>query len=428
MSERTAPFKSLFSWCLFDWANSAYSSIVITFIFSTYFTQGIAANKILGTKQWGDAMALAGIIIALVSPLLGAIADNEGRRKPWLALFSITTIVASAALWYSKAEVSYVFYTLGWVIVGTIGLEVGMVFYNAMLSSIAPKEYLGRLSGWAWGMGYFGGLVVLTIALFVLLNHSAWFGLNLETHEQVRICGPLVAIWFAVFGWPLFVFTPDQPRSGLGIYHSMVKGLKGLQKTMRSTREHREIMLFLVARMIYTDGLNTLFAFGGIYAAGTFGMSYSKIIIYGITMNISAGLGSAVLAWLDDHKGSKFTILFSLALIVTSGMGVLTVHSETWFWVLSWIVGLCVGPIQAASRSFIIRLTPKPMITEMFGLFALSGKATAFVGPWILGLVTLWSHSQRIGMSTVMIFLLVGGIILLFVRDKKEPALENLGS
>lgn len=413
-------FLSLFSWCLFDWANSAFSAIVITFIFSTYFTQAIAHNKIIGTHQWGDAMAIAGIIIALISPLLGAIADYEGRRKPWLAIFSIMTIIASALLWYAIPDEKYIFYTLSCVVIGTIGVEVGMVFYNAMLSNIAPKEYLGRLSGWAWGMGYVGGLAALVIALFVLLNHSAWFGLNLKTSEQVRICGPLVAIWFAFFGWPLFVFTPDQPSTGAGIYPSMITGLKKLYSTLTSVKKHRQIMVFLIARMIYTDGLNTLFAFGGIYAAGTFGMTYSKIIIYGIMMNVSAGIGAGILSWIDDIRGSKFTILFSLSLMIVAGAGILIVKSELLFWLLSSVVGLCVGPIQSASRSFIIRLTPKYMITEMFGLFAFSGKATAFIGPWLLGLVTLWTQSQRIGMSTVLIFLISGGILLLFVKGKSD--------
>jgi UMF1 family MFS transporter len=422
MSEisKKTPFIGLFSWCLFDWANSAFSSIVITFIFATYYTKGIAANKIIGTAQWGNAIALASIIIALISPLLGAIADNEGRRKPWLAAFSVLKFAASALLWFALPNENYATYTLTCVILGTIGMEVGMVFYNAMLSSIAPKEYLGRLSGWAWGMGYIGGLVALIIALFVLLNHSAWFGLNLKTSEQVRICGPLVAVWFAIFAWPIFVFTPDQPSTGLGIYQSMRKGLKALLKTLYSVREHKNIMLFLLARMLYTDGLNTVFAFGGIYAAGTFGMDYSHIIIYGITMNISAGIGSAILAWMDDFKGSKFTILFSLVLMIFAGIGILVVRSHTWFWILSWALALCVGPIQAASRSFMIRITPKELVTEMFGLFAFSGKATAFVGPWLLGLVTLWSQSQRIGMTTVMIFLISGAILLIFVKEESN--------
>jgi UMF1 family MFS transporter len=151
-------------------------------------------------------------------------------------------------------------------------------------------------------------------------------------------------------------------------------------------------------------------------------MSYSKIIIYGIMMNISAGIGSGVLAWLDDYKGSKFTILFSIILMVTAGLGTLIVKSELWFWLFSWIVGLCVGPIQAASRSYIIRITPQAMITEMFGLFALSGKATAFVGPWLVGLITLWTQSQRLGMSTVMIFMLSGAALLFFVKEGPMPA------
>lgn len=412
-------FAAMFSWCFFDWANSAFASIITTFIFATYFTGAIAKNKIIGTQQWGDAIALAGITIALISPILGAIADNEGRRKPWLAAFSLLAIFASFMLWFSLPGEEYIRQTLIWVILGTIGIEVGMVFYNAMLSDLASEKYLGRLSGWAWGLGYVGGLVALSITLFLFVFHSEIFGLNKGTYEHVRITGPLVGIWFAVFGWPLFVFTPDQPSSGLGIVKSMQKGLYELYDTFLHIKQYRNIVLFFVARMLYTDALNTIFAFGGIYAAGTFNLSYTEVIIYGIAMNLSAGIGAMTFASLDDKRGSKFTILLALLIMTSTGIGILIVQSKLWFWILSLGVALNVGPIQAASRSLMIRLAPKAYITEMFGLYALSGKITAFVGPWVLGMATVWAQSQRAGMATVMIFLLVGGAILLFVKETK---------
>ena len=220
---------AIIAWASFDWANSAFPAIITTFVFSTYFTQAIAKNKILGTAQWGDTIALAGLLIAILSPILGAIADYEGRKKPWLAFFSLLCITASALLWFAKPSTSYVSWTLICVIFGTIGLEVGMVFYNSMLSDIAPKGYVGRLSGWGWGVGYFGGLVSLLIVLLIFIQGDVtWLGLNTKTAEQIRISGPLVAIWFLIFGWPLFIFTPDQPSTGLGVKQSVKKGLRAI--------------------------------------------------------------------------------------------------------------------------------------------------------------------------------------------------------
>lgn len=411
---RKAP---LFAWAIFDWANSAFPTIITTFVFATYFSEKVAINKIIGSSQWGKAIGIASLFIAILSPILGAIADNEGRRKPWLAFFSLLCIVATALLWYAKPDPSYTHYTLLMVILGTIGMEVGMVFYNAMLKELVPDKYVGRASGWSWGLGYFGGLSALVVALVVFIDHgAAWFGLSSSQAEHIRICGPLVAAWFLIFGWPLFAFTPDRPSTGLGIQGAARAGLKSLYTTIKSLKQYKEIAKFLLARILYIDGLNTIFAFGGIYAAGTFNMSMSEVIEFGIAMNVGAGLGAMLFGWLDDYKGSKPTVLISLVLMMISGSGMLLATSKTTFWILGMILSLCVGPIQSASRSIMVHLAPPELITELFGLYAFSGKATAFMGPWIFGFMTLAFNSQRIGMSSTMLFLLVGAVILCFVK------------
>lgn len=413
--------KSIIAWCLFDWANSAFPIIVTTFIFATYFTKSIAKNTILGTAQWGDATALAGICIAILSPLLGAIADNEGRRKPWLALFSMLCIVSSALLWFAKPSSDYVTYALTWVVLGTIGLEVGMVFYNSMLSDIAPPSHTGRISGWSWGVGYFGGLLCLIIALvFFVEDHFHLLLLDKTTLQQVRICGPLVGAWFLAFAWPLFIWTPDKPSTGMGITTSIRTGLSTLLTTLKSLKKHPDIIKFLIARILYIDGLNTIFAFGGIYAAGTFHMSFAEVLKFGIVLNVGAGIGAIFFAWMDDLKGSKLTILLTLIVMLITGTSMLVVTQKASFWALGIVLSLCVGPIQAASRSLMVRLSPKDKITELFGLYAFSGKATAFIGPWIFGTFTLLFKSQRAGMGTVMVFLLLGAGILFFVKNNKN--------
>ena len=420
MEHRQADIRSIFSWCLFDWANSAFPSIVTTFIFAAYFTEKVAANKIIGTSLWGDAIAIAGLLIAIVSPPLGAIADNSGRRKPWIGFFSLLCVISCAGLWFAEPNPSAITITLTCVVLGTVGLEVGMVFYNAMLRDIAPSSYLGRISGWAWGLGYFGGLASLSIALFIFVQgHGHLFGMHLNptTSEDIRICGPLAAIWFLVFGWPLFVFVPDRPSTKLPLITAMKRGLNTLLQTILQLKHHREIMKFLLARMLYIDALNTLFAFGGIYAAGVFHLTIKAVLLLGITLNIFAGTGSGVFAWLDDAKGSKLTILISITLLFFSCSGMILTHSLPVFLGLALILSLCVGPIQAASRSMMVRMAPPQLITEMFGLFAFSGKATAFVGPWLLGYITYLTHSQRLGMASAMLFLVAGGSLLLFVKN-----------
>lgn len=410
MSPSVRSKKALLAWCLFDWANSAFPTLILTFIFAAFFTKKVALNPIVGTAQWGDAVAFSGLLVAIASPIFGAIADREGRRKPWLAIFSILCVIASAMLWYTKPSHTDIQWVLTWVILGIFGLEVGMVFYNAMLSELAPRNYLGRISGWAWSTGYFGGLTALSLMLFVI---------HINTDEKIRLVGPFVAIWFLIFSWPLFVWTPDRCSTGLPYSKAIKEGLLTLYKTLSAVKCHKEIFKFLVARIFYIDGLNTIFAFGGIYAANTFKMSLVEVIEFGIAMNIAAGLGAATLAWLDDLRGSKSTLLLALIIMIFCGTSMLIVHSKTLFWIYGMGLSFCVGPVQAASRSLLIRLSPQSLITELFGLYALSGKATAFLGPWILALLTEAAKSQRIGMSVTMLFLFLGALLLLFVRTRQ---------
>ncbi len=415
--------KAIFSWCLFDWANSAFPTVVTTFVFASYFTETLAPNRFEGTKQWGYMMALSGFLIALLSPLFGAVADYSGRRKPWLVIFTAMAAVGSVLLWYAVPG-NTACMTLGLVFLGMLGFELGTVFYNAMLSELAPKKYLGRISGWAWGFGYLGGVACLAVALIFFIKDSfSLFSFDRETFEHIRAVGPLVGFWFVLFGLPLFLFTPDRPSTGLPLRKSIREGTKTLFKTLKTLPKHRQILLFLIANMLYMDGLNTIFAFGGIYAAGSFGFSMEEILILGIAMNVVAGVGAALFGWIDDYFGAKITILLSLMIILISGFGLIIVTIKVHFWVLGLILSVSVGSVQAASRSMMVRLSPPAVVTEMFGLFALSGRVTAFVGPLLLGGITAGYASQRIGMIAILFFILMGLVILTYVEEPlKRPA------
>ncbi len=421
----TAPASRLakVSWALYDCGNSAFSAVIVTFVFATYFSEGIARNPVDGTADWGWAMTVSALTVAVVSPIFGAIADIGGRRKPWLVVFTLLTILGSALLWFSQPHQSFITYTLTVVILTNIAFEVAAVFYNAMLPELVDEDHMGRLSGWGWGAGYIGGLTCLIIALFAFVQApTPLFGLDKTSAEQVRIVGPLVALWMLVLSAPIVLFTPDTKSTGVPVAVAVRRGLKTLHATFKNLWDHRQTALFLVARMIYTDGLNTLFAFGGIFAAGTFGMAMAEVIKFGILLNVTAGIGALGFAWVDDWIGAKPTILIALAGLTVTGAVAISVHDVTLFWIAGGLLGLFVGPAQAASRSLMARIAPDDMRAEMFGLYALSGKATAFLGPFILGTVTYWTSSQRVGMATILAFFIVGGILLALMR---HPSLRT---
>jgi UMF1 family MFS transporter len=408
------------SWALYDCGNSAFSAVIVTFVFATYFSQGIALNPVDGTSDWGWAMTVSALTVAIISPVFGAIADVGGRRKPWLVVFTVFTVIGSALLWFSEPHHSFITYTLIVVIVTNIAFEVAAVFYNAMLPELVDKDHMGRLSGWGWGLGYIGGLTCLVVALFAFVQAPVpLFGLDKESAEQVRIVGPMVALWLAVFSIPIMLFTPDTKSSGVPMAAAVRQGLGQLHGTFVNLWHHRQTALYLAARMIYTDGLNTLFAFGGIFAAGTFGMPMAEVIKFGILLNVTAGIGALGFAWVDDWIGAKPTVLIALVGLIITGAVAISVEDVTWFWIAGAFLGIFVGPAQAASRSLMGRIAPVEMRAEMFGLYALSGKATAFLGPFVLATVTYWTGSQRWGMATILLFFIVGGVMLALMRHPK---------
>jgi UMF1 family MFS transporter len=413
--------RALVSWCLYDWANSAYPTVILTFVFATYFTQGVAADPIAGTAQWGFALTISGIILALGSPILGAVADRTGARKPWLATFAAVSVVATAALWYVGPSPAFIALAVALVVVSNAGFEFSVVFYNAMLPELVPASRIGRLSGWGWGLGYAGGLICLIIALFVLVKPDPPpFGLAKAAAEHVRAAAILTALWFAAFSLPILLWTPDRPSRRIGLARAVSEGARALVGTLREIRHHRAVALYLIAQMVYTDGLNTLFAFGGIYAAGTFSMTLEEVLMFGIALNVTAGAGAFAFAWIDDWIGSKKTIAIGLVAVTVLGAAILVVGDKLQFWIIGLCLGVFFGPIQSASRSLMAHLAPAEMRTEMFGLYALTGKATAFLGPMVLGWATLASGSQRVGMSTVLAFFVIGLVLLLRVPDPRS--------
>ena len=420
-STPTQVSKGMWSWAMFDWANSAFFVIIQTFVFAAYFQRSIAADAISGTEQWGNMVSAAGLLIAFTAPVLGAIADRSGRRKPWIAAFSLMSIVASFLLWFAEPSTEFLTYALVVTFIATVGAEYAFIFYNAMLPDLVPPSYLGRWSGWSWAMGFAGGIVCLLGALYLFIeNGGAWLGLDTETLEHIRATFIFTALWYLVFSIPMFLRTPDTPKNNISMGQAITEGILQLKNSIKEARNYANIYRFLLARMIYNDAVILIYAFGGIYAAGTFGMDESQIIIFGIGLNVTAALGAVGFSWMDDRSGSKKTILFSLIGLIIPVTAILFVEDIFWFWIWGLMLGVFFGPVQAASRTLMGRLAPEDKRTEMFGLFAFSGKATAFIGPKLLGWVTVLFASQRIGMSVVLVLLTLGFLLMLRVQEPEK--------
>lgn len=406
------------SWALYDWANSAFTTLVVTFIYATYFTKAMAPDEVTGTAWWSRAVAISALLTALLSPVLGAAADRAGARKRFLAATTAVCVLGTLALALvppslpNAALIALVLY-----VIADWAFETGYTFYNAFLPSIASPGRIGRISGFGWGLGYIGGLVCMAIALVGFVQPEVpWFGLSREDGWNIRATNILVAAWYLLFALPLFLFVPEQRAAGVKLD---VRGtFRELGATLRSLRRYREVVRFLVARLIFNDGLVTIFAFGGIYAAGSFGMSLDQVIVFGIALNVASGLGAVVFGYLDDRLGGKTTIMVTLVALSFATVLAVWAPDRTWLWIAGMLIGLFVGPNQSASRSLMGRFVPERHQAEFFGFFQLSGKATSFLGPVLLGVVAQAFGSQRAGVATVLAFFVVGAVLLATVDER----------
>lgn len=445
-----------FSWALFDWANQPFFTVVTTFIFSQYFVNVMVGDPVKGQADWAFTQSTAGVIIAVLSPFLGAMADAGGRRKPYIFVFQIFVAVGCLSLWWAYPNRPDLVGPICWaVILATVGAEMSIVFNNAQLPSIVAPERMGRLSGFGWGLGYSGGLIALFIVLMVSLpsmfglaanDDRPLFGLDPSTYELERLVGPASALWLAVFVIPMFLFTPDGlvPRR-LSLFEAARGGFTTLVGTVRKLGHYRNILLYLLAFMLYNDGLAAIIVFGGIYAAVTFGWSTVTIGIFGIVVTIFAIPGAFLGGRFDDWMGSKRTAQFAILGVIVATLGIVSVSAtgvlfvvpaadlvpgrplfgslqERVFMAFALLLGFCMGPMQAASRTLIGRLAPPAMSGEFFGLFALSGRATAWMAPLAIGLVTTATQSNRLGIACVLFFLVLGFVLLWWVRKERAQA------
>jgi UMF1 family MFS transporter len=406
--------KVIAAWCLYDWANSAFNTLVVTFVYSTYFAQTFADNPGRGTALWSRGIIVSAVIVAVVAPFAGVLADRGDRRKYLFSCTLVCCLMTAALTFVHPGQVHAALIAIVLFVVANVAFEIGLVFYNSFLPNIVSEDRIGRVSSYGWGLGYAGGLVCLALALPFATLDPPLLGISSMDGFNVRVTNLLVGAWFLVFSVPFFLLVRDsdvyRPRSDIGT------AFVDLRQTFSHLCRHRQIRRFLVARLIYNDGLVTIFAFGGIYAAGTFGFTLSEVIVFGIALNVVAGAGAWIFGSVDDRLGGKTTVMISLVFLALSTVLAAFASDRFWLWVAGVGIGFFLGPTQSASRSLMGRFVPKQHESEFFGFFAFSGKVTAFTGPLLLGVLSD-VYSQRVGVFSVTLFFIVGGALLMTVDE-----------
>ncbi|MET0743674.1 MAG: MFS transporter [Microvirga sp.] len=447
---RSASRSAIVGWLFFDWACQPFFTLITTFVFAPYFASRLAPDPVAGQSLWGYATAVAGLILAVLSPVLGSIADATGPKKPWIAACGLVLVLSSVALWFAApGRPGTIPIALAGFVVGTIAVEVAGVFNNAMIPTLVPPERYGRLSGTGWAIGYLGGLVSLAIVLGwlaadgrtgrTILGLTPLFGLDPASREGDRITGPFSALWFLVFILPLFLFTPDIARSRLAAGDAVRQGLAQVRGTVADARRHGSVGRFLIANMVYQDALVALFAFGGIYGAGVFGWEATELGVFGILLTVTGTVGALIGGRLDDRFGARPVILGAITVLGLVCLGILSLGREhvlfgigtlpegpdaglfatvpeKAFVGLGLMIGAVAGPLQASSRSLLARLVPPEEAGRYFGLLALSGKVTSFLAPLMVALVTTLSGTQAAGPAVLILFFAAGAWLISGVR------------
>ncbi len=447
--------KRIWGWWFFDWASQPYATLLMTFIFPIYYTEAAKAHFMaLGQTEaaagasaqslWGYALAIVGVLIAIFAPLLGALADATGRRMAWIWVFSLFYMVGASAIWWLMPDGSNLGIVIACFGLGLIGMEFTAIFTNALLPGLAPRSEIGRISGTGYAFGYLGGVVALALTLCLLaesaqsgrtlLGISPVFGLDAAAREGTRATGPFVAIWYALFMLPFFLWLSEPrrtaSRTGIG------PALRNLCQLIASLRWRKSLRSWLLSSMFSRDALNALYAFGGVYAAAVLGWPVLLAGVFGVVSAISA----ALLTWLGghaDHRWGPRPVIICCSLVLIAVCLIIVGMSRAQFFGIPLaegsklpdivffgcgiLIGGAGGALQAASRTMMVHHTTPERATEAFGLYALSGKATAFLAPLLIALVTDFSGNQNLGISPLIVMFILALFLLIWVKPEGEP-------
>ncbi len=422
--------RKVLAWGMWDWGTQPFNTVITTFVFAVYLTSDNFGSENKTSTALATSTAIAGLFVALLAPVLGQNSDRSGRtvrnlrRQTWLLA------ALSASLWFVKPEPAFLWLGLGLLGIGSVISEIASVNYNATIDQVATGKTIGRVSGFGWGMGYLGGIIVLLLIYFTFISpDQGLFGVSNEGATDVRASMIVCGLWTLLFTIPAFRVLKDKPRErapGVGIvrsYQLVWASIRGLWHVSRHT------VYFLLASALFRDGLAGVFAFGAVLAAGTFGLSAGQVIIFGAVANIIAGVATMLFGLLDDRLGPKRVILVSLAALVVIGILIFVLHDggKPVFWTLGLLMTVFVGPAQAASRSFLARLIPEGKNGEIFGLYATTGRAVSFLAPAAFGLfialgsaITGSDETQYWGILGIVLILAAGFAVMIPVKEHTE--------
>ena len=450
-----------FSWAIFEFSRSPYLSLVYIYVFATYFTTTVIGDPVRGQELWSLANTLVGVCVAVLAPITGAMSDRMGRRKPWIAAIALIMGAGCIALWWAMPGAHGglpVGVILAIIVVLATGFMCGEVFQNAMLPSIAPARNIGGLSGLGIAVGNSGSLVALIVMLFgvalpasdlvhwELLPDRPLFGLDPAQQEHNRIAGPVAGVWLLLFHLPLLLWTPDRTATGVTLRRAVGEGLQQIANTVRRARTIANVGLFLLARMLYTDGMTAIIAYAGIYAAGTFGWDLAALLLFGVMLTPLAIVGGLVGGWIDNRFGSKVAILISVGSTAVGVLAAVTVSPtqlfigvpydaaaagplwdfpyfrtlpEVVFLGIFMVLSATVTGVFSNSRAMMARIAPTAHLSQFFGIYALSGTATAFLGHGLVAVFTRVFQSQRAGFASPVILLVAGLVLMRWVREER---------
>lgn len=432
------------SWALWDWGSAAFNAVVTTFVFSTYLASGLFVDPAIVEAAAGNkndpaltaaladsasvvsiALTIAGIVIALIAPVLGQRSDGSGRRKLWLGINTGLVVLAMAAMFFVEPRQEFLVLGATLLAVGNIFFEFASVNYNAMLVQVSTPTTIGRVSGFGWGLGYVGGIVLLLLLLILFIQNGGLFGMPSGREGgslDIRVAVLASAAWFGIFAIPVVVSVPEIPQQNRRNRVSFVGSYRMLGRTIRDLyRKRPQVLLFLGASAIFRDGLAGVFTFGAIIAANVFHFSANEVIYFAVAANLVAGIGTFLGGWLDDRIGPKRIIIGSLSGLVIAGSAILFIGtSQAAFWVAGLTLAVFVGPIQSASRSFLARVTPVGREGEIFGLYATTGRAVSFLAPALFTLFVTVTQDTRYGILGIMLVLAAGLALMLPVKDSQE--------
>ena len=395
--------KKVFIWTLFDFANTSFSIVVVTFLYAVYFKKVVAEGKAIGDLYWSIGTSLAMIITAIISPILGAIADYSAGKKRFLLFFTLLCIVTTASLFFVGEGEVFLGITL--FVLANIGFEAGLVFYDSFLPEITEPKNYGRVSGYGFAMGYLGSLATLAI-IFPFIQA-----------EMIKESFPVAALFFLIFAIPLFIYLKDNRKVKTENVSYLKIGISRVWSTISHLKNYKNLATFLLAYFFYIEGVNTIIFFSGNYASTTLGFTETELLIFFLTVQTTAIAGSVVLGILADSIGQKKTIIITLIMLLITVLIAYSVQDKNGFYVVGLIAGAAMGSSQSTSRSLMSKLTPPDKKTEFFGFYSFFGKSSAIIGPLVFGFVSFISGDQRLAIFSIGFFFLVGLLILLKVND-----------